>query len=75
MVKGWAAAPPATWCIMGVSDFEVVAFVEEGADGAEDGGAFDEDLADVGGVGFKGRKVAGGRGDAETFGGPSLRLG
>ncbi len=30
-------------------DFEVAAGVEEGADGAEDGGAFDEDFADVDG--------------------------
>jgi len=30
-------------------DFEVVAVVEEFADGAEDGGALDEDFADVGG--------------------------
>ncbi len=31
-------------------DFEVAASVEEGADGAEDGGTLDEDLADVAGA-------------------------
>ena len=35
-------------------DFEVAAAVEEGADGAEDGGSLDEDLADVAGLGLGG---------------------
>ena len=35
-------------------DFDVAAVVEEGSDGAEDGGALDEDLADVAGLGLGG---------------------
>ncbi len=37
-------------------DFEVAASIEEGADGAEDGGALDEDLADVGSFRFGGSR-------------------
>ena len=34
--------------------FEVAAGVEEGAEGAEDGGSLDEDFANVGGFRFRG---------------------
>jgi hypothetical protein len=55
-------------------DFEVAAGVEEGAEGAEDGGSLDEDFADVegvsGGIGWggRGRKVLGGCGGVESVG-------
>ncbi len=66
-------------------DFEVAAAVEEFADGAEDGGAFDEDLADVGGFGFgrwgsvaeSGTAVVAGRALSGSFDSglrPSLRM-